>query len=118
MLKIGSNGARRAEWHAKLGVQAAWPFFVGIRSIKPGEGVVPAVMIVVQRVFPVVHMESLPSGEKKWRSTESEEAARAAAQKAQQDAWENYVTAQMKLENIHGEAETSDAALERQEKME
>ena len=118
VLKIGSNGARRAEWHAKLGVQAAWPFFVGIRSIKPGEGVVPAVMIVVQRVFPVVHMESLPSGEKKWRSTESEEAARAAAQKAQQDAWENYVTAQMKLENIQGEAETRDAALERQEKME
>jgi hypothetical protein len=118
VLKIGSNGTRRAEWHAKLGANAAWPFFIGLRSIKPGEGVVPAVMVVVQRVFPVVHMESLPSGDKVWRSTESEEAARLTAQKAQQKAWEDYVAAQMKLEQIQGEAETREAAQEQREKME
>jgi hypothetical protein len=118
VLKIGSNGTRRAEWHAKLGAHAACPFFIGLRSIKPGEGVVPAVIVVVQRVFPVVHMESLPSGDKVWRSTESEEAARLTAQKAQQKAWEDYVAAQMKLEKIQGEAETREAAQEQREKME
>ena len=118
VLKISCNGARRAEWHAKLGAQTAPPPLIGIRTIKAGEGVVSAMMVVVQRVFPVVHMDSLPSGEKLWRSTKSEEAAQLASQNAQQDAWENFLAAQMKLENMEGDADSREAAQERQQKME
>ena len=117
-LKIGSNGTRRAEWHCKLGAHMAPPPFVSVRSIKPGEGVVPAILVVVQRVFPIVHMDSLVSGEKVWRSTKAEEAAQAAAQNAQQEAWENFVAAQMKIENLKSEIETSEGAAELRDKME
>ena len=116
-LKIGSNGVRRAEWYAKLGMQTMLPPKVSIRSVRPSEGVVPAVLVLVQRVFPLVYMETLQSGDKVWRSAESEEATQEAAQVAQQDAWDKFV-AQKQQEETMVEPESMEAAEERQAMIE
>ena len=118
ILKIGCNGVRRAEWHAKLGATSALPPFVSIRSVKSGEGVVPAILVVVQRLFPLVHMETLDSGDKLWRSSSKEEDARTTARQVQRDEWDHFLAMQMKLENMEGDAETLEEGQERRDKIE
>jgi hypothetical protein len=71
------NAVRMAEWHAKLGLQQHAPPAYAISSIAAGGGIVPCVRVVVQRVYPVVYMESLEGGGKIWRSGKAEERARA-----------------------------------------
>jgi hypothetical protein len=53
-----------AEWDAKIGLQSANVRALALSSIQPGGGVVPCVRGVVQRVYPVVFMETLPDGGK------------------------------------------------------
>jgi len=66
------NGTRRARWDAKLGFAAARDMFtVPLSSVLPllipkgtaGPGQVPGIFIVVQRVYPALHLERRGTGE-------------------------------------------------------
>ncbi|KAI9146063.1 hypothetical protein BKA69DRAFT_322256 [Paraphysoderma sedebokerense] len=78
VLKITGNSTRRARWHAKLGFQKEKFFEVSLNSLMPDGGAAPAVDVVVMRVYPILYMETSPSGRKITRSAQEEENAAAA----------------------------------------
>ena len=75
-LDLKVNSVCVAEWDAKLGLQKSPPRGLGLGSVVPGGGMVPCVRVLVNRVYPVVFMETLPDGVKIWRSQRAEEKAR------------------------------------------
>lgn len=92
VLRLTANNTRPAEWHARLGRSRDAPFLVSIRSIISRVGVVPAVKVVVQRVMPLVYMETRSDGSKVWRSEAAEENAEADFAARVGVEWEDFVT--------------------------
>ena len=90
-LKAGVNNTRRAEWYAKLGAQKCKPPFFGLKSIRPGGGVVPRILVVVQRVFPVLVMETDSKGRKVWKSLELYARAQEEANRKHEECWEEFL---------------------------
>jgi BRCA2, oligonucleotide/oligosaccharide-binding, domain 1/BRCA2, helical len=62
LLQLSMNGTRRCAWHVSLGAQREPTFSVPLRSIVPDGGFVGAVDIVVQRVYPLLFMETSEAG--------------------------------------------------------
>jgi hypothetical protein len=88
MLKLCVNGVRRAKWYEKLGFQrkyvifcraesqknplsctnsfplhVCWirtTFLVNLRSLRPLGGIVPSISVLVERVYPLMYLESFP----------------------------------------------------------
>ncbi|GAB6026001.1 Breast cancer 2, early onset [Chamberlinius hualienensis] len=61
-LKLNANSCRRARWHSKLGFQYAPLPSLSIKSLYPDGGRLPAVDILVARVFPMQYLERKGDG--------------------------------------------------------
>ena len=62
-LKISYNGCKPAHWNAKLGFyRQHFAFVSNLASISPDGGVVPALNVVIQRVYPLELSQTLENG--------------------------------------------------------
>eukprot|EP00899_Mesostigma_viride_P015096 jgi/Mesvir1/23588/Mv18278-RA.2 len=74
-LSLHANGVRRARWDAKLGFCRRNHVLVALNAVKPKGGAVPATVVTVSRIYPLLYKETLPSGERITRGEKAEDAA-------------------------------------------
>ncbi|KAJ7070740.1 hypothetical protein C8F01DRAFT_392979 [Mycena amicta] len=64
-LEIAGNGSHLAPWHSKLGFKAA-PWVATMRSLTADGGLVPALDVVLLKVYPIAYLEFIEeNGEKR-----------------------------------------------------
>lgn len=72
-MKICINSIRRARWFCKLGRQRIHGFLQPISHIRPLGGMVPAIKVIVTRIYPPIYLISgLPGEERPLLKTERE----------------------------------------------
>ncbi|XP_061484411.1 breast cancer type 2 susceptibility protein isoform X2 [Rhineura floridana] len=102
MLKISSNGTRRARWYAKLGYHRdPRPFSLPLASLLGNGGTVGCIDVVIQRVYPIQWMEKT-AGSYVFRNCRAEE--REAAKHAEN----RQKTLEALLANIQAEFEKNE----------
>ncbi|MBX9718442.1 MAG: hypothetical protein K2X36_06320, partial [Microbacteriaceae bacterium] len=74
-LVLAVNGTRRCRWDEQLGIQRTRAFHIPLSSIVAGGGTVPAIDVIVQRVYPIRYLEKLADGRRVSRNQQSEENA-------------------------------------------
>ena len=75
-ISLNYNAVFPARWDAKLGFSSNPIPLVSLRQIQPSGGLVPSTMLLVERQYPLVYMETLQDGSKKFRNQQAEDEAK------------------------------------------
>src|SRR3990167_5245885 len=71
-LLIQANGTRRCHWAKKLGFSKRFTFSRNILSIKAGGGVIPALDVIIYRIYPLLYMQTIFSMQEDPKSGKSD----------------------------------------------
>jgi hypothetical protein len=74
-ISLNYNAVFPARWDAKLGFTSNPVPLVSLGQIQPSGGLIPSTMVLVERQYPLVYMETLEDGSKKFRNQQAEDEA-------------------------------------------